>query len=465
MAPLAATTVLAFALVAFDPVLHKTMFAIAAALVCVVLVLGATSAPATRRLRACMPLLFLAAVFLLRHAAGGSTAGMGVLAMLPICWIALEGTRRELFVALAFIAALWTLPVWVFGGDEYPVTQLRAGALFVAVAALVGVSVQALVGEFGQHARNDARIAEAARAISTAPDARHEICRAACDVGGASFAYLFEPSADRRLHSTAMAGSAVDHVVIDPATDVSAACQAFRTGQAVFAPRASELKSINRRIWEAHDRPASMLFEPVVRGETTVGVLVVGWAQPVSELHSGGPALIALLAAEAGSAIAYADLVGRLGRLAATDPLTGLANRRVWDRELENALSADDGQGLCVAMLDLDHFKAYNDAHGHLAGDRLLKEAAAEWKAQLRRGDVLARLGGEKFAVLLPVCRPADARAVVQRLRAATPGGQTCSAGLAGWWPGESAEALMARADEALYLAKDTGRDRLVTAA
>jgi diguanylate cyclase (GGDEF)-like protein len=116
-------------------------------------------------------------------------------------------------------------------------------------------------------------------------------------------------------------------------------------------------------------------------------------------------------------------------------------------------------------MLDLDNFKAFNDAHGHLAGDRLLKQAAAAWQAQLRPGDVLARLGGEEFAVLLANCSLADAASVVERLRTSTPGSQTCSAGLAASSPEDAAETLMARADAALYAAKDGGRDRLATVA
>jgi Diguanylate cyclase, GGDEF domain/CHASE domain len=91
-------------------------------------------------------------------------------------------------------------------------------------------------------------------------------------------------------------------------------------------------------------------------------------------------------------------------RLARTDSLTGVPNRRAWDEELprELARAARSGQPVCVALLDLDHFKQYNDRHGHQAGDRFLKEAAAAWQAVVRRTDVVARYGGEEFAILLP---------------------------------------------------------------
>ena len=159
-------------------------------------------------------------------------------------------------------------------------------------------------------------------------------------------------------------------------------------------------------------------------------------------------------------------LVSRLEGLARTDPLTGLPNRRVWDeevpRELERARRT--GAPLCVAMLDLDHFKAFNDHNGHQEGDRVLKEAAAAWKQAVRTTDLLARYGGEEFGLLLPACPLHDAVEVVRRVQAATPPAVTCSIGLASWDFHESAVALVRRADEALYAAKAGGRDRYVTA-
>jgi diguanylate cyclase (GGDEF)-like protein len=111
-------------------------------------------------------------------------------------------------------------------------------------------------------------------------------------------------------------------------------------------------------------------------------------------------------------------------------------------------------------MLDLDLFKSFNDDHGHQAGDRLLKEAAAAWRAQLRATDMLARYGGEEFVVLLQGPDVEAARRVVDRLRVVTPRGQSCSAGIARREAGEDAAALLARADAALYEAKRAGRNR-----
>jgi diguanylate cyclase (GGDEF)-like protein/PAS domain S-box-containing protein len=148
--------------------------------------------------------------------------------------------------------------------------------------------------------------------------------------------------------------------------------------------------------------------------------------------------------------------------LAQTDPLTGLPNRRAWDDAIRRELARGSrhGHDISVAMLDLDRFKSYNDAHGHPAGDELLRASAQGWSVTLRETDLLARVGGEEFAVLLPACKPGPAFVAVERLRAATPRVTTCSAGLAHWNGGESADDLLARADAALYRAKRDGRNR-----
>jgi diguanylate cyclase (GGDEF)-like protein/PAS domain S-box-containing protein len=157
-------------------------------------------------------------------------------------------------------------------------------------------------------------------------------------------------------------------------------------------------------------------------------------------------------------------LVETLSSQARRDALTGLPNRRWFAEELQRELARALRQqsSLCAAMIDLDRFKQYNDDHGHPAGDRLLRDGADLWSSTLRTSDFMARYGGEEFVVLLPDCSLVDARIVIERLRAATPYGQTCSAGIASWTPGESAEQLIARADGALYSAKDAGRDRTV---
>lgn len=158
------------------------------------------------------------------------------------------------------------------------------------------------------------------------------------------------------------------------------------------------------------------------------------------------------------------NLVRRVVDGAIRDPLTGLYNRRHFDEfvEVELARARRSGAPLAMVLMDLDHFKAYNDTHGHPAGDRLLTAAADAWTDQLRDGDVLARWGGEEFTVLLPDTSSSAAREIADRLRLATPGEQTCSVGVATWSSTDDHDTLIRRADDAMYRAKATGRDRVV---
>ncbi|MFC7531713.1 GGDEF domain-containing protein [Actinoplanes sp. GCM10030250] len=151
----------------------------------------------------------------------------------------------------------------------------------------------------------------------------------------------------------------------------------------------------------------------------------------------------------------------QLESIAYLDGLTGIPNRRAWDAELERRLAAAKraGDTLVVGLIDLDHFKRYNDLHGHPAGDELLRTASSLWQEQLRAGDLIARYGGEEFGLILH-CRLKDAAIIMDRLQEVTPETQTFSAGLAQWTGQESAEQLSARADEALYAAKRDGRDQ-----
>jgi len=114
--------------------------------------------------------------------------------------------------------------------------------------------------------------------------------------------------------------------------------------------------------------------------------------------------------------------------------------------------AARDRTGFGLLMLDLDHFKSVNDVYGHLAGDVVLKAVATAITGEVREYDAVGRFGGEEFVVLLPGCAMSDAHALVDRLRAATPSGQTCSAGVAAWDGSEAISALLERADARLAI-------------
>ncbi len=164
--------------------------------------------------------------------------------------------------------------------------------------------------------------------------------------------------------------------------------------------------------------------------------------------------------------------LARLDPLAATDPLTGLSNRRSFDARAAEALRAGPA---ALLALDLDRFKAINDGHGHAAGDAVLKGAASVLSARMRQGDILARIGGEEFAALLPATDLGGALDLAERLRGAIPAEVahpagadarvTVSIGVAAVPPGgDPAHRLvlaLAAADAALYAAKRNGRDRV----
>lgn len=152
--------------------------------------------------------------------------------------------------------------------------------------------------------------------------------------------------------------------------------------------------------------------------------------------------------------------------MASVDSLTEVANRRAWDAELPRycAVAAKSGSPLAVVMLDIDHFKAFNDLHGHQAGDQVLHEAALAWSTCLDPGQLLARYGGEEFSLLLPGCDASRAADIVQSMRARTPLGQSFSAGIAIYAAGSDPLGAVAEADAALFRAKRLGRDRIEAA-
>ncbi|WP_421117936.1 GGDEF domain-containing protein [Aquihabitans daechungensis] len=229
-------------------------------------------------------------------------------------------------------------------------------------------------------------------------------------------------------------------------------------------------------IWQAMRR-RQLELNLTIALVSIANVIAVGWIS--SPLSPGAQwrsvILFAVVAATIGQTIfrlvqGRADLLVQISQLARLDPLTGIANRRSWDDRFpeEAERASRGGLPLAVAMIDLDHFKAFNDRFGHQRGDALLREAAMAWGSELRTGDLLARWGGEEFALLLPATGPDAAAGILERLQAVTPEGQTFSAGYAveQFRPGFDLDldSLMQEADRAMYAAKAAGRARAVRA-
>jgi diguanylate cyclase (GGDEF)-like protein len=321
-----------------------------------------------------------------------------------------------------------------------------------------------------EHVENIAAVADATRELSRSTDAnsaRPALCAAAHRVSGAALAVLLEPDVKRgALVATACSEPALAGTAVPFAGEPSGAVRAFVSAEPFFVADAEGHPAVSQRMVE-RTGAASVFSQPVVRDGQAIAVLLVAWTKRVPSVPQRVAAMMELLADEAVVAVERADLLTRLESVARTDKLTGLANRRAWEDELERELvrAARHQTAVCVAMLDLDWFKAFNDEHGHQAGDRLLKQAAAVWRTELRTTDFMARYGGEEFSVVLPDCDLAGAVAIVKRLCAGVPGDQTCSAGVAAWDGSETPEALLGRADVSLYEAKRAGRDQVVAAA
>ena len=211
----------------------------------------------------------------------------------------------------------------------------------------------------------------------------------------------------------------------------------------------------------------NLVAVPLSADGDPVGVLVVE--------HSGGRverrvvAMLGQFAAHAALALRNSWLLQQVQRLAETDGLTGLANRRTFETTLERELSraARSGEPVTLVMVDVDHFKKLNDTFGHQAGDEVLERVAAVLASACRDFDTAARYGGEEFAVILPACSPSESLVVAERLRESiaaieTVTDVTASAGVA-TFPAHAAdpEGLIKAADEALYESKRAGRNRV----
>jgi diguanylate cyclase (GGDEF)-like protein len=224
---------------------------------------------------------------------------------------------------------------------------------------------------------------------------------------------------------------------------------------------------------DAYGTAVVLLEEPGLDSERATGLMRRGAYDVLVEPVSDGELLTRVAAAKRTKDL-QDELVGqtrRLETLVREDPLTGLANRRAILTLLSGMISGArrHGRPLSVAIVDLDHFKRVNDEFGHQAGDEVLLAAVAAMRRRLRQEDQVGRMGGEEFLVLLPDTGMAAARRVADALRrqvaqAHGPVPVTASLGLA-TWDGEPAEELLRRADEALYAAKRSGRNRVHAAA
>jgi diguanylate cyclase (GGDEF)-like protein len=286
---------------------------------------------------------------------------------------------------------------------------------------------------------------------------------------------LYEADHDARILVPVFAvGQYVEETLADrPTFDDSIAGAVVTSGlMAHYAPTDPRLR--NYTIPDTpEEEPAAIVVVPLLVGDEAIGTLTV-WreGENPAPFSTDDARLIRRFATLAALAYANARQRDQLSRLALTDDLTGLANRRHFQTRLgaELARTRRDGTPVALVLLDLDDFKAVNDHHGHPAGDVALRAFADVLRAHVRASDVPCRTGGEEFAVILPATELDEAVASAERLLAATraaklgpDGVTTASAGVTAA-PAEatSEDELFRIADDRLLLAKKAGKDRVV---
>lgn len=409
--------------------------------------------------RALPPLAFAACISGLAIATGEPL--YDVILCFNVLVVALQENRRTvLFVVVGTWIAL--VPPAAVHPEEL---GLRA-VVWACLLPILALPVQRRSEELRDRVGLGPKLRSLQATMLSAPDSRQTLVGAAPDLAHCDVVTLVEPDNGGTFVVTAsnLPGVAGTEV---PDVEDSLVHRSVNTGKPVFVPDAHRAAGLPARVRDEFGEYRTWFCAPVMRGGLVAAVLCTGWRNRISEPDDLRLDVVRSLASEASTTIDHTDLLRSLTDTASRDPLTGLINRRGWDGLLakEMAISRSRRTPLSVAIIDLDRFKDFNDVHGHRAGDRLLREAAGAWTAAIRHGDELARWGGEEFTLLLPDCGGACALDVVERLRAQTPGGQTCSAGVAAWDGVETPMELFERMDEALYAAKSAGRDVAMLAA
>jgi diguanylate cyclase (GGDEF)-like protein len=308
-------------------------------------------------------------------------------------------------------------------------------------------------------ARELDRLAETQRAIATTNadlDAvLGTVVREAQRLTDADAAVVEIPDGDDLVYR-AVAGTAAAHLGVRIPAAGAISGLALRTGETLLCEDSETDERVDR---EACRRVGarSMVVVPLRHAAQTAGVLKV-YSESQSAFRPEHVRVLTLLADMIASALVRAALLEKLERLALTDELTGLPNRRNWYEQLEHALlrARRSRAPLSVIVLDLNGFKQVNDRRGHAAGDRLLRSASACWSTALRESDVLGRIGGDEFAVVLEQTDPETAAVVAERLgESLTASEVTVATGIATWESPEDAASLLSRADAAMYSRKN----------
>jgi len=334
--------------------------------------------------------------------------------------------------------------------------------------------------ELGRRARESAALAEAGRLLTAQLDLEEVLAtamRLAAQLCGSQAASvrLLEPG-DGRLHLAAHLGLGERYVRRGPVRLGESACgtAALERAPVHVADVGTDPRLASSGIARS-EGIVSLLSMPLLMRNRCIGVMTFYHRAPRSWADDEMQ-FLAAFAATVSIAVDNARLYAEQSRLAVTDGLTGLFNHRRFQEGLaaEIARARRYGHPVSLVLVDIDHFKSYNDAHGHQAGDALLSGLALTLRGAARENDLVARYGGEEFAFLLPQTAKGEAVALARRVctaverrdwdgAGALPGGRlTVSLGVAAFPEDAQAHAdLVQRADQALYLAKREGRNQV----
>ena len=466
--PFLGIAALAFAATGLWPAGTEWLLVVAAALG--VAVLGVVAAvlpwsslpPATVLV---LPVSIDVTIALLRQAQGGSTSGYGPLVILPVVWVGLTQGRRAVAAMSTCSALVFALPVVLVGAPLYPEAAWRSVVLWAVVSSVIGIGVNRAVAHQHHRALGLSRLVEAQAAIANAhagvADLMTIAAEAALAVTGTDGACI-EIRDGEEIVCIAAAGAAVEFVGLRLKATESITGECFRTREIMLCSDSETDPHAHREACRLVGA-RSLILVPLLDGDDMRGVLLI-WSSSPGDFLRYESQLLALLANIVGGALVRAELIEKLTDQAVTDELTGLANRRAWYHQLGLALARGrrTGQPLSILILDLDGFKQVNDEHGHSAGDGLLKAVGDRWARELRATDLLGRVGGDEFGVILELTDHTAALEVIRRLERAITGWHHASTGLAQWDGSEDAASLIARADADMYAKK---RAKTATAA
>jgi diguanylate cyclase (GGDEF)-like protein len=390
---------------------------------------------------------------------------VGVIAFLGVLWVVVPGSGREYFplVVLAYCHAgltqrrgisLVLVPVTVvaaLAGDSWSING--------AIVTFIGVALAEGLAAWTKRQRHTQRalsaLVRALRQVSAAAsveEAAAILSAEAATVLGADMALVYTADQDRPdVYVNRTVSAAFGLMEIDIVNEPSGVGVALRSGGALFVSDAAISPVVSQRLVAATGM-ASALYVPLFGVDRPAGCLVVGWERRRRGLDRLVEMILDVLTEESGRVVERLLHAQLLTSQTLTDPLTGVGNRRLWNDRL-GALRPGD----VVVLLDIDDFKRVNDVHGHDRGDRVLNMLAGCLRTAIRDGDLVARIGGDEFGVILFAAGPTGTQLFQSRLETlweVDGESSTYSLGTAMHAHDRDIRSTVAEADRALYQAK-----------